>query len=112
MYDSDVGALTAAEHALRAFGSLLDAAGLTASEAKQRLIGVAACQRLLSAASAKLAARVRDSYAHHVDGDRDPADTCAKALGIERSEANRLVQLADKTAALPLVDAAFAAGSL
>ena len=112
MYGSDVEALDAAEGALRELTGLLDVDALTAAGANDRLERLARCQRLVQAAMSRVARRVRDSNAHTRNGDRDAAATCAKALGVERGEASRLMNLTDKTQGLSQVNEALNDGAL
>ena len=112
MYGSDVEALDAAECALRALTGLLDIDALSAADAKDRLERLARCHRLVQAAMSRVARRVRDTNAHTRNRDRDAAATCAKALGLERGEASRLMNLNDKTRGLPQVTDALNNGAL
>ena len=112
MYGSDVEALDAIEEGLRKLVALLDVDGLPAAEACDRLTRLSRCERLLSAITAKVACRVRDTNGHRARGERDPAATCATVLGVERSAASRLMDVAGRAAALPLVDAALSKGAL
>ena len=112
MYGSDVEALDGVEGALREFAGLLDVDALTAAGAKDRLERMGRCQRVLQAAMARVAARARDTNAHRGSGDRDAAASCAKALGVERGEASRLMNLTDKTRGVPQLNEALNDGAL
>ena len=71
-----------------------------------------AIQCLLDGLKARAAARVDETCAYMALHDRHAKHTVARALGVEPSEAQRVIELGERLQELPATDAAVRSGRL
>jgi hypothetical protein len=85
---------------------------LTGEQAVRVVEDLGVIHRLTEGLLAKAAKRVADTSAHLRDGDRDAAQFYARAVGVEASEARRVIDTAKRLEQLPDTEAAVREGRL
>ncbi len=101
----------AGERLARELGALV--AGEVAVGEAQALVGaLARWERMLGAARVALVRRVTEAEAHVAVGGRDPVTYCAQVSGTSRGKARAELDLAERLAELPVVEAALRTGRI
>jgi hypothetical protein len=99
---------TALEQIARDF----DAPSLTGDVALRLVCELGVIRALVDGLTAKTAKRIDDSCAYAQRGDRNAAQTVARALGVDTGEARRAIETAARLEEMPALDAAVRAGEL
>lgn len=108
MFDS----ITTTRDALQRLAAEFEPATLTGEQAVRVVEELGVIHRLTEGLLAKAAKRVSDTSAHERDGDRDAAHFYARAVGVEASEARRVIDTAKRLEQLPDTEAAVREGRL
>jgi Domain of unknown function (DUF222) len=85
---------------------------LTGEQSLRAVEELGVIRRLTDGMLAKAAKRVADTSAHEGNGDRDAAPFYARAVGVEASEARRVIDTAKRLERLPETAAAVSEGRL
>jgi hypothetical protein len=98
------GSLATVHRELETLARDFDAAVLDRAAAARAVDELGLIRRLVDAMVAKAAKRVEDTAAHLRGNDRDAVQFVARSVGIDPSEARRMIATAEKLEALPLTD--------
>jgi hypothetical protein len=104
--------LTTTKAALQGLAREFEPSTLTGEQAVRVVEDLGVIHRLTEGLLAKAAKRVADTSAHVRDGDRDAAQFYARAVGVEASEARRVIDTAKRLEQLPDTEAAVREGRL
>ncbi len=106
------GSLADARKTLETIAAEFDGATLTGEQAVRLVDELGVIRRLTDAVLAKAAKRVEDTAAHLRGSDRDAVQFVARTVGINPSEARRVISAANKLEDLPVADEAVREGRL
>jgi hypothetical protein len=104
--------LTSTKTALRGLAREFEPSTLTGEQAVRAVEDLGVIHRVTEGLLAKAAKRVADTSAHERNGDRDAAQFYARAVGVEASEARRVIETAKRLEQLPDTEAAVREGRL
>jgi hypothetical protein len=104
--------LASTKSAFRGLAREFEPTTLTGEQALRVVEDLGVIHRLTEALLAKAAKRVADTSAHERNGERDAAQFYARAVGVEASEARRVIDTAKRLEQLPDTEAAVREGRL
>ena len=104
--------LTATQTAFEALAAEFEPRTYTGEQAVRMVTVLGVIHRLTEGLLAQAASRVAETGAHARDGDRDVVQFYARTVGVDASEARRVISTVKKLEQLPEVDAAVRDGRL